>query len=86
MKRKNTFCCWSSLCKCWALIRPRQSLEAMLSLELTDNVAWQLLGKLADDMNMPDIADRFRHAFQQEDVHLTTIKTWYEDSVCAQDQ
>lgn len=62
-----------------------QSLEAMLSVELTDNVAWQLLIKLAMDMNLDELAERFRHAQTQEDVHLSTIKTWYEDSVRTQE-
>lgn len=62
-----------------------QSLEAMLSVELTDNVAWQLLVKLADDMGLEEMADKFRHAQAQEDVHLTTVKSWYEDGVRGQE-
>lgn len=58
-----------------------QSLEAMLSIELTDNAAWELLIKLAEDMGLGDMADKFRHALQQENVHLETVKQWYEASV-----
>ncbi|ARU27211.1 ferritin-like domain-containing protein [Cellvibrio sp. PSBB006] len=58
-----------------------QSLEAMLSIELTDNAAWELLIKLAEDMGLSDMADKFRHALQQENVHLETVKQWYEESV-----
>lgn len=58
-----------------------QSLEAMLSIELTDNAAWELLIKLADDMGLEDMADKFRHALQQENVHLEYVKQWYEQSV-----
>lgn len=58
-----------------------QSLEAMLSIELTDNAAWELLIKLAEDMGLSDMADKFRHALQQENVHLEYVKQWYEASV-----
>lgn len=58
-----------------------QSLEAMLSLELTDNAAWELLIKLAGDMGMADMVKRFEHALQQETVHLAQVKQWYEESV-----
>lgn len=58
-----------------------QSLEAMLTLELSDNAAWDILIKLADDMSLPDMADRFRHAHQQEETHLREVQQWYEKSV-----
>lgn len=58
-----------------------QSLEAMLSIELTDNAAWELLIKLAEDMDLSDMANKFRHALQQENVHLEYVKQWYEASV-----
>ena len=58
-----------------------QALEAMLSLELTDNAAWELLIKLAEDMDLPDMAEQFEHALAQEDKHLIQVKQWYEDSI-----
>jgi len=61
-----------------------QCLEAMLSIELTDNAAWELLIKLAEDMGMSDMAEQFRHALRQEDVHLQSIRQWYETAVRAQ--
>lgn len=61
-----------------------QSLEAMLSLELTDNAAWDLLVKLADDMSLPDMVSQFQHCHQQEQVHLEQVQQWYEQSVRAQ--
>jgi rubrerythrin len=61
-----------------------QSLEAMLSIELTDNAAWELLIKLAEDMGVEDMADKFRHALQQENLHLEQVKQWYEESVRSQ--
>lgn len=61
-----------------------QSLEAMLSIELTDNAAWELLIKLAEDMSLPDMAEKFRHALVQENTHLEYVKQWYEESVRVQ--
>ncbi len=61
-----------------------QSLEAMLSIELTDNAAWELLIKLAEDMSLPDMAKRFEHALHQEETHLVQVRQWYEESVRAQ--
>ncbi len=58
-----------------------QSLEAMLSIELTDNAAWELLIKLAGDMGMTDMVKKFEHALKQENVHLLHVKQWYEESV-----
>lgn len=58
-----------------------QSLEAMLSIELTDNAAWELLIKLAEDMGLTEMAEKFSHALQQENHHLATVKKWYEESV-----
>jgi len=62
-----------------------QALEAMLSLELTDNAAWELLIKLAEDMNIPDMVEKFEHALVQEENHLVQVKQWYEESVRQQD-
>lgn len=58
-----------------------QSLEAMLSLELTDNAAWELLIKLADDMSLSDMVSQFEHAYEQEEIHLREVRHWYEQSV-----
>lgn len=58
-----------------------QSLEAMLSIELTDNAEWELLIKLAQDMGLADMANQFQRALDQEIVHLMHVKQWYEDSV-----
>lgn len=58
-----------------------QSLEALLSVELTDNAAWELLVRLAREMTMDEIADRFHQAEEQEDRHLATVRQWYEAAV-----
>jgi hypothetical protein len=61
-----------------------QSLEAMLALELADNAAWELLATLAEDMGLPVMAEDFRLALHQEDIHLKTVKLWYEELVRSQ--
>lgn len=58
-----------------------QCLETMLAIELTDNAAWELLIKLAEDMGMDDMARKFTAASDEEDIHLQEIRTWYEDMV-----
>lgn len=58
-----------------------QSLEAMLSIEMTDNAAWELLVRLARDMTMEAIGDQFQQAEEQEDRHLSTIRHWHEAAV-----
>ncbi len=63
-----------------------QSLEAMLSIELTDHAAWDLLIKLANDSGMDDMAEEFSDALAQEEVHLRTIRQWYEQTVRDQAQ
>src|SRR5690606_5465487 len=61
-----------------------QSPEAMLSIELTDNAAWELLIKLAADMGMDDMVSRFQQALHQEQVHLQEIRAWYEKTILTQ--
>lgn len=55
-----------------------QCLEMLLTLELTDNAAWELLIKLADDLGMEDLTDQFERASAQEEEHLRRVKAWYE--------
>lgn len=58
-----------------------QSLEALLTLELADNAAWELLQQLAREMTMDAIADQFHLAEEQEDRHLATVRQWYQAAV-----
>ncbi|MGQ9424523.1 ferritin-like domain-containing protein [Gilvimarinus sp. F26214L] len=58
-----------------------QCLEAMLSLELTDNAGWELLMQLAEDLGQSEMAEQFQKALAQEQVHLEEIRSWYEQSV-----
>lgn len=51
-----------------------QALNALLTLELTDNAAWESLIELTDKAGHPNIAKSFRKAVKQEEDHLQTIK------------
>lgn len=61
-----------------------QSLEALLSVELTDNAAWELLATMANDMSLPDMAEKFMEGLRQEERHVELVKGWYEASVRGQ--
>lgn len=52
-----------------------QCLNALLTAELADNAAWELLIELAQAAGHPNIADSFTKAKTQEDDHLVKIKT-----------
>lgn len=58
-----------------------QCLEALLALELIDNVAWELLIGLAEDMGQSEMVAQFKQALAQEDVHTQEVRTWYEQAV-----
>ena len=53
-----------------------QSLNAMLTAELTDNAGWELLVALADDAGNTELAQQFQRAMAEEDEHLITVKSW----------
>lgn len=61
-----------------------QCLEAMLSLELTDNAAWELLVTLAEDLGQSDMARQFEAALTEEQVHVEEIRSLYEKCIRTQ--
>lgn len=52
-----------------------QSLEALLTAELTDNAAWEMLIGLARYEGKDDMAASFQQALQKEEEHLQIVKT-----------
>jgi len=58
-----------------------QSLDAILTVELTDNAAWELLIALARESGHDDMAESFVSAYEQEEEHLITIKGWLRATV-----
>lgn len=61
-----------------------QCLSALLTAELTDNAAWELLIKVAEDMGLEEITADFVKPLQQEEIHLQQIKEWYEYAVLSE--
>jgi bacterioferritin (cytochrome b1) len=61
-----------------------QCLNAMLTIELTDNAAWELLIELARQANHPNIASSFEVPMRHEEEHLVKIKTMLRDELKAQ--
>ncbi|MDB5870256.1 MAG: hypothetical protein JWP96_2588 [Polaromonas sp.] len=53
-----------------------QSLNAILTAELTDNAGWELLIKLSDDAGETELTSRFNRALIQEETHLLTVQRW----------
>jgi ferritin-like protein len=53
-----------------------QSLNAVLTAELSDNAAWELLIDLADDLGHRQMANEFSAALEAERSHLDTVRGW----------
>lgn len=53
-----------------------QSLNAVLTAELTDNAGWELLIQLADQAGEEELSGRFLGALAQEQEHLAIVKAW----------
>ena len=61
-----------------------QCLELLLTVELADNAAWELLIKLAGELNLGELCEQFQHALTQEEEHVQRIRSWYEEMVMSQ--
>ena len=53
-----------------------QSLDALLTAELTDNDGWQMLIDLARATGHGELAARFERAQRQEEIHLASVRRW----------
>lgn len=53
-----------------------QSLNALLSAELTDHAGWELLMEVAEEFGHDDMAVRFSVAATTEAEHLSLVKAW----------
>lgn len=54
-----------------------QTLHAALAAELIDNEGWGDLMNLAREMGQDDMANRFKEALDEENIHLTKVRNWY---------
>ena len=61
-----------------------QCLNAILTIELADNAAWDMLVELTDKAGHPNIADDFRKALKQEEEHLRVINHLLKHELAAQ--
>lgn len=61
-----------------------QSLETMLSVELTDNACWELLIDLVAQAGHDQLVERFRGALVNEEQHEVMITRWVRESVLAE--
>jgi len=61
-----------------------QCLGTLLSVEMTDRAAWELLISLCDGAGLDQMSERFRHALRQEQEHERLVRQWYEDAVISQ--
>jgi hypothetical protein len=55
-----------------------QSLNAILTAELTDNAGWELLSELAMQAGQPEMADQFSRALEAEAEHLQIVRGWLQ--------
>ncbi|ATB45069.1 ferritin-like domain-containing protein [Corallococcus macrosporus] len=62
----------------------RQSLEALLVAELTDNACWEMLLDLARDLGHDALAERFQLALDSEVQHLQWVRGWLAAGVTAE--
>lgn len=53
-----------------------QCLQALLTAELADNDGWQLLGLLAGQLELEELASRCRAAHETEQEHLEKVRNW----------
>jgi rubrerythrin len=53
-----------------------QSLNAILTAELTDNAGWELLAQLAEEAGESELTGKFLGALSQEQEHLRVVKAW----------
>ena len=61
-----------------------QCLNAILTVELEDNDAWGLLIELTRQAGHPLIAKEFQHALEQEEKHLSTVRSYVRENLMAQ--
>jgi hypothetical protein len=58
-----------------------QSLQAILSAELTDNAGWELLIQLADNLGYEELSVQFQEALTHEEEHLVNVRSWLSECV-----
>jgi hypothetical protein len=55
-----------------------QSLNAILTAELTDNAGWEMLITLAEAAGQPQMVEQFAQALEAEQQHLLIVRGWLD--------
>ncbi len=63
-----------------------QCLQAILTVELTDNDSWQMLINLTVELGHAEQATEFRGALANEEKHLASVRAWLQEQLRAQAQ
>lgn len=58
-----------------------QSLHALLTAELADQVGWEALIALAEEHEQLDMVSEFTIALDEERGHLLMVQSWYEEAI-----
>lgn len=58
-----------------------QSLDAILSAELTDTAGWDMLVTLASSYGLKDMAATFAEAHVRESAHVARVKSWLQERI-----
>ncbi len=53
-----------------------ESLEGILTAELVDHDGWEMLIRLTESMGQDEIAQKFKGALEEENVHLAAVRHW----------
>jgi rubrerythrin len=54
----------------------RESLDAILIAELTDNAGWELLIEMSRAMGLDEFAEQFEEALENEERHAASVRAW----------
>jgi ferritin-like metal-binding protein YciE len=60
-----------------------QCLDAALAAELVDNDCWTVLSQLASDNGLPEMAELFEEALEEEQEHLENVRSWIQEGLKA---
>lgn len=61
-----------------------QALQAILTVELADNDAWDMLVDLAEELGHKDMVEQFEQALLDEEEHLQQVRGWLRQALHAQ--
>jgi len=61
-----------------------QCLDVILMAEVVDGDGWALLIRLAESLGFDDMAEQFRAALSEEELHIAMVRTWVEAALLGQ--